>query len=78
VRYLDELTAVFRAEGVDLTFWFTFAGYYAPRSTGDPRLDLDLASYGVVSMLPGGPGAGHQGLGWTKRLVFDALAKASG
>jgi hypothetical protein len=30
-----------------------------------------------VSVLPGGPGAGYQGLGWTKRLLFDTLAKAS-
>jgi hypothetical protein len=77
VRYFTELTAVFRAEGVDLAFWFTFAAYYPPRNADDPRLDLDLASYGVVSMLPAGTGAGHQGLGWTKRLVFDTLAKAS-
>ena len=77
VRYFEELTQVFRAEGVDLAFWYTFAAYYAPRNADDPRLDLDLASYGVVSMLPGGPGAGHQDVGWTKRLVFDTLAKAS-
>ena len=55
VRYFEEVTQVFREEGVDLAFWYTFAGYYAPRNAGDPRLDLDLASYGVVSMLPAGP-----------------------
>jgi hypothetical protein len=84
VRYFNELTAVFRAAGVDLAFWFTFAAYYPPRNTSDPRLDLDLASYGVVSMLPDDHSlpddhrAGHDGLGWTKRLVFDTLAEASG
>jgi hypothetical protein len=77
VRYFEELTQVFRTDGVDLAFWFTFAAYIAPRNADDPRLDLDLASYGVVSVLPGGPGTGYQGLGWTKRLLFDTLAKAS-
>jgi hypothetical protein len=77
VRYFEELTAVFCAEAVDLAFWFTFAHYIAPRNDDNPHLDFDLASYGVVSMLPAGPGAGYQGLGWTKRSVFDALAKAS-
>jgi hypothetical protein len=27
VRYLEELHGIFAAEGVDLAFWFTFAGY---------------------------------------------------
>jgi hypothetical protein len=75
VRYLEEVSRVFREEGVDLAFWYTFAGYYAARDA-DPRLDVDLASYGVVSMDPSGPGSGHQGLGWTPRLVFGALASA--
>jgi hypothetical protein len=60
---------------VDLAFWFTFAGYglvYDP----DPRLDLDMASYGLVKLLPGGPGTGHQGLGWEPKPAFGALARA--
>jgi len=73
VRYLTELTEIFAAEGVDLAFWFTFAGYNLVSSDG-PRRDLDLASYGVVKMLPGGPPAGYQGLGWEPKLVFRALA----
>jgi len=75
VRYLQEVSRVFREEGVDLAFWYTFAGYYLQRSA-DPRLDVDLASYGVVSMEPGEPGSGRRSLGWTPRLVFDALASA--
>ena len=73
VRYLRELNEVFAAEGVDLAFWFTFAGYglvHDPR----PRRDLDLASYGLVRLLPAGPGAGYQGLGWEPKLAFQALA----
>ena len=75
VRYLEELTAVFANEGVDLAFWFTFAGYDLVHDA-DPRRDLDMASYGVVKMLPGGPGTGYDGLGWEPKLAFSALAQA--
>ena len=57
VRYLRELNGVFAAEGVDLAFWFTFAGYGVVHDPA-PRRDLDLASYGLVRLLPGGPPAG--------------------
>jgi hypothetical protein len=74
VRYLQELNQVFTEEGLDLAFWFTFAGYTNTVSA-DPRRDLDLASYGLVSMLPEGPGSGYQGLGWRPRLAFGAMAR---
>jgi len=80
VRYLEELNAIFTEEGVDLAFWFTFAGYPLVHDP-DPRRDLDMASYGVVKMLPGGPGhhgPGHHGLGWEPKLAFGALAGADG
>jgi len=75
VRYLEELNAIFAEEGVDLAFWFTFAGYSLVHDA-DPRRDLDMASYGVVQMLPGGPGTGYDGLGWEPKLSFGALARA--
>jgi hypothetical protein len=75
VTYLRELNEIFEAEGVDLAFWFTFAGYKFVSGTGSRR-DLDLASYGVVKMVPGGPGSGYQGLGWEPKLAFGALAQA--
>jgi hypothetical protein len=75
VRYLEELTSIFADEGVDLAFWFTFAGYDLVYDA-DPRRDLDMASYGVVKMLPGGPGTGYDGLGWEPKLAFSALAQA--
>jgi len=75
VRYLQELNAIFADEGVDLAFWFTFAGYGLVHDP-DPRRDLDMASYGVVKMLPGGPGSGYRGLGWEPKLAFGALAQA--
>ena len=62
-------------QGVDLAFWFTFAGYPLVHDP-EPRRDLDMASYGVVRMLPGGPGTGYNGLGWEPKLAFRALAEA--
>jgi hypothetical protein len=73
VRYLRELNAVFDAEGVDLAFWFTFAGYGLVHDA-EPGRDLDLASYGLVRLLPDGPGTGYQGLGWEPKLAFRAMA----
>lgn len=73
VRYLQELNQIFAEEGVDLAFWFTFAGYHQPTSP-DPRQDADLASYGLVTMLAEGPGSGYRGLGWRPRLAFAAMA----
>ncbi len=73
VRYLRELNEVFTAEGVDLAFWFTFAGYGLVHDP-EPRRDLDLASYGLVRLLRGGVGTGYQGLGWEPKLAFQAFA----
>ena len=51
-RCLRELLEVFEAEGADSTFVFTFALQDFPhRPDGDPREDLDLASYGIVKVL---------------------------
>ncbi|MEW9527240.1 hypothetical protein [Microbispora sp. NPDC049125] len=68
VRYLQESLAVFEDEGVDAAFWFTFAGYGTPYHPDDPRLDLDMASYGVVRILGDG--------GQEPKEVFHALAAA--
>jgi hypothetical protein len=74
VRYLQEVNQIFIDEGVDLAFWFTFAKYHMPASS-DPRQDADLASHGLVSVLPEGPGSGYHGLGWQPRLAFAAMAE---
>lgn len=68
VTYLRELLEIFEEEGVDSAFWFTFAGYRLPHRP-DPRLDLDLASYGVVRM-------SDDGVSWAPKEVFHALAEA--
>jgi hypothetical protein len=71
VRYLTDLLEVFSGAGVDSAFWFSFAGFGLPRHD-DPRRDLDLASYGVVSILDGG------GTRWRPKRSFHALAAAYG
>lgn len=67
------MNQAFIDEGLDLAFWYTFAGYQMPVSP-DPRRDIDLMSLGLVSVLPEGPGSGYQGLGWRPRLAFEAMA----
>jgi hypothetical protein len=73
VRYLNEVLEILETEGVDSAFWFTFAGYELPHDPNDPEHDLDMASYGVVKVLPGG---GRDGLGWEPKASFHALAAA--
>ncbi len=51
--YLREVFEAFDSASVDTAFWFTFAGYTYPHHT-DPRLDLDMASYGVCKVMPDG------------------------
>jgi hypothetical protein len=73
--YLRELLTVFDAEGVDSTFVFAFALHGFPhRPGGDPRDDLDLASFGIVKMLDGRDGETYPGLPWEPKAAFAALA----
>jgi hypothetical protein len=71
--YLRELLEVFDAEGVDSAFVNTFARYDLPHR-GDPREDLDMASYGVVKVLEGRLGHTYPGMPWEPKAAFTALA----
>jgi hypothetical protein len=78
VRYLHELSAEFDAAGVDAAFWFSFAGYELPRRD-DPRRDLDVASYGLVSVLDDGRhGTAYPEMTWEPKASFHALAALYG
>jgi hypothetical protein len=77
VAYFRELTAIFDQEGVDATFWFTFAGFELPHRP-DPVHDLDMASFGVVKISEYGPGSGSSLRGWEPKKVFHALAAVNG
>lgn len=73
--YLCELLEAFDAGGVDSAFVFTFAlNDHVHRPDGDPREDLDLASYGIVKVLDGRLGETYPGLPWEPKAAFDALA----
>ncbi|MBY8884210.1 hypothetical protein K7472_05035 [Streptomyces sp. PTM05] len=79
VRYFQEVLEVFEREGVEAAFWFTFAGFELPHVADDPLHDLDMASYGVVKVLPGGlRGTTHPSMAWEPKKVFHALAAAYG
>ena len=71
--YLRDLLAIFDDAGVDAAFVFTFAGYALPHR-GTPRDDLDLASYGVVTILEGRHGDTYPDLTWEPKAAFAALA----
>ncbi|WP_442818879.1 hypothetical protein [Streptomyces sp. NBC_01235] len=73
--YVRELLEAFEAGGVDSAFVFTFALYdHVHRPDGDPREDLDLASYGIVKVLDGGLGASYPDLPWEPKEAFAAVA----
>ena len=79
VAYLSELLDIFDAEGVDSAFVFTFESTQLPhRPDGDPRDDLDRASYGIVKVLDGGRGETYPDMPWEPKAAFAALADRYG
>ena len=75
-EYLREVLEIFDAEGVDGTFVFTFALYNFPhRPDGDPRLDLDMASLGIVKMLEDRSADTYPGMDWEPKAAFTAVAE---
>jgi hypothetical protein len=74
--YLRELLEIFDAEGVDSAFVFTFAlRDYPHRPNGDPRQDLDLASYGIVKVLDDRHGEAYPDMPWEPKAAFRTLAE---
>ncbi len=73
--YLRELLDIFDAEGVDSAFVFTFESTQLPhRPDGDPRDDLDRASYGIVKVLEGTLGETYPEMPWEPKAAFAAVA----
>ena len=78
-EYVRELLEVFDAEGVDTTFVFLFALYDFPhRPDGDPRDDLDLASYGIVKVLENRMGETYPDMQWEPKAAFASVARYYG
>jgi hypothetical protein len=79
--YIQELLQIFDAEGVDSAFLFTYALYNFPhRPDGDPRDDLDLASYGIVKVFEDGrqePKAAFTTFGAARSRPWPAVADSS-
>jgi hypothetical protein len=73
--YLQELLEVFDASGVDSAFVFLFALADHPhRPDGDPRDDLDLASYGIVKVFENRHGDTYPDMPWEPKAAFATLA----
>ncbi|MFD6273545.1 hypothetical protein [Nocardia asteroides] len=73
--YLTELLTLFDEAGVDTAFVFLFALYDMPyRPDGDPRDDLDLASYGIVRVLEDRTGDTYPAMRWEPKAAFTAVA----
>jgi hypothetical protein len=71
-----ELLEVFDAEGVDSAFVFAFALHgFVHRPDGDPRDDLDLASYGIVKVLEDRHGQAFPDMTWEPKAAFRMLAE---
>ncbi len=71
--YLRDLLGVFAEAGVETAFAFTFASYSYPRDP-DPRHDLDLAAYGLVSCYRDRKGATYPDMSWEPKEAFHAYA----
>ena len=74
--YINDLLDVFSEEGIDTAFAFTFASYSYPHSP-DPRLDLDLAAYGLVSCFRDGTGTTYPDMKWEPKEAFYTFASWS-
>ena len=74
--HLRKLLDIFTAEGADTAFVNTFVSYHLPhrRDLRDPRLDLDMASYGVVKVLEGRLGHAYPYMAWEPKAAFTTLA----
>ncbi|RBQ18037.1 hypothetical protein DP939_21955 [Spongiactinospora rosea] len=74
--YLRESLEAFEAAGIDAAFVFTFALTDHPhRPDGDPRADLDLASYGVVKVYEDRNGVAYPDMPWEPKAAFNAVAE---
>jgi hypothetical protein len=69
-NYITELLDVFKQEKVLAAFVFTFINPMY-KSNNDPRLDLDLASYGIVKPVNE---AAYKGLQWIPKEAFYRLS----
>jgi hypothetical protein len=71
-KYIAEILDILEAEAVDGAFVFTFVMPSAVHD--DPRIDRDLASYGVVAALGSRNGTAYPDMPWEPKQAFGSLA----
>jgi hypothetical protein len=77
-HYLTELLDMFLQEPIEGSFVFNFASYNLPTDE-NPEFDLDMASYGIVKVLPdGAKGATYQDMPWEPKKAFRIVAEQYG
>lgn len=72
-RHLTEMLQIYREEGVDGAFWFTFVMPTYPHRE-EARFDLDMASYGVVKACDDRRRAADGELPWEPKLAYIAMS----
>lgn len=68
-NYIVELLDIFKQEDVFAAFVFTFSNPVY-KYNSDPRLDLDMASYGIVKSVEKGNMDSYQGMPWVPKEAF--------
>ncbi|MFI9808480.1 abortive phage infection protein [Streptomyces sp. NPDC052301] len=74
-EYLLQLLDVFDSLGLYAAMAFEFVTPDAPHRPGDPRHDLDLASYAITKTLMDRPNDPASGRHWEPKQAFHALAR---
>ena len=72
---LGELLGLFKSAGVHGAYVFDFMGASFPH-VADPRLDLDMASYGVVRVIP--TPDERDSIAWERKESFGEVARRYG
>jgi hypothetical protein len=71
-KYITDLLDIFKQEKLLGVFVFTFSNPMY-RNNDDPKLDLDMASYGIVKPIDNAEEA-YKGLPWVPKEAFTKLA----
>ncbi|MEU6380453.1 abortive phage infection protein [Streptomyces sp. NPDC046909] len=74
--YLLDLLDVFESMNLYAAMVFEFLTADAPHRPGDPRHDLDMASYGIAKAIQDRPGDPDTGWHWEPKEAFHAVAGA--
>jgi hypothetical protein len=74
--YLTDLLDVFESMDLYAAMVFEFLTADSPHRPGDPRHDLDMASYGIAKAIQDRPGDPDTDWHWEPKEAFHAVARA--